>query len=169
MWIIFGTKAQLTRVPGGLRVQRRCGQCGEVATFYEKHATRTFRLYFIDIFDYERHRVMACGCCGAYYATDELGAPSFGGNHERNLLNDRVERAVDRVGDYMERAASAVGDGVSSLFSDGTRRPALPPREEARSRHGADFDIDTEVGRVDDEMEARFRELEEKARRDRDR
>jgi hypothetical protein len=160
MWIVFGTKATTARVPGGLKVERRCMQCNETATFYEKELTSTFRLYFIDVFDYRRHRVMACGCCGACYATDELGLPgtqSAGGNNDP-LIGEQLGQAAQRVGGYVERAASAVGTGLSSLFSDDRRPPATPP---LAPRQSLDDELDL---LADDPMEARFRELERKAR-----
>lgn len=171
MWIVFGTRSELARVPDGLKVERRCGSCGETATFYEKQATKTFRLYFIDVFDYERHRVMACGCCGAYYATDELGVPGKM-TGERNLINGHVGRTVERVGSYVERAGSAVSDGLSSLLSGGERRSTREQdgwqsgaRGESRSLEDAEIDKEIAGIGVDDDMEARFRALEEKARK----
>jgi hypothetical protein len=112
MWIIFGTAVKTTRIAGGARVDRDCEQCGERATFYEKEITSSFRLYFVDIFDYRRHRVMSCGSCGACYATDELGAPTG----ERTLGED-VGRAAQRVGGYLERAAGAVETRLGTLFA----------------------------------------------------
>lgn len=166
MWIIFGTNAHTTRVPGGVKIERRCEQCQETSTFYEKEVKRTFSLYEIDVFDYERHRVMACGCCGACYATDELGireTPSRD-RTERGSIGDRIEQAADRVGGYVERAAGAVGSGISSLFSD--ERPARPASSRSASSRppeaqppGLDEDLDDLV----DPIEARFRELEKKA------
>jgi hypothetical protein len=161
MWIIFGTNAHTTRVPGGVKIERRCEQCQETATFYEKEIKRTFSLYYIDVFDYERHRVMACGCCGACYATDELGireTPSRDGT-ERGSIGNRIDQAADRVGGYVERAAGAVGSGISSLFSD--ERPARPAssRPPEAQPPGLDEDLDDLV----DPIEARFRELEKKA------
>ena len=41
--------------------------------FYERRAMTKLQLYFIDILDYGKRRVMACGACGELYATDELG------------------------------------------------------------------------------------------------
>lgn len=157
MWIVFGTKAQTTRVPGGAKLERRCLTCGETAMFYEKELVSTFRLYFIDVFDYKRHRVMACGCCGACYATDELGMPgtrTYG--HGEPLLGEQIGKAAGRAGEYVERAASAVQSSLSGLFSDDRRAPAAPPpsREEEE-------EIDV---LADDPMEQRFRELERKAR-----
>ena len=188
MWIVFGHKSQLSRVPNGQKVERRCTSCGENATFYEKQATKTFRLYFMDVFDYQRHRVMACGCCGAYYATDELGAPT-------NPLLDDLTEAASKAEDYARRAASATGDylgrandalagGVSSLFS-GSRPRRSPPPSGALTPHHLDEDGDIDIGpdyqgparsrtsearsagagRVDDDLEARFRELEENAKK----
>jgi hypothetical protein len=159
MWIVFGTGVKTRRVPGGAKVDRHCMQCGEHATFYEKEVTATFRLYFIDVFDYQKHRVMACGCCSACYATDELGIPQTPAVTEGPT-----------VAGYLERAAGAFESGISSLFSD--ERPA------ARSgRHEEEDDSpppppadDDEIDPLEDPMEARFRELERKAGlRDKDR
>jgi hypothetical protein len=163
MWIVFGTGVTTRRVPGGLKVERRCAQCGETATFYEKEVTSTFRLYFVDVFDYQRHRVMACGCCSACYATDELDArktPTLDAS-ERAPLGDQLESAAARVGGYVERAASAVEAGVSSLFFDERpARPAPPPPREAPPSI-VDEEMDDPL---EDPLEARFRELERKVR-----
>ncbi len=76
VWVIIGHRTRTERVEDGLAVERECASCGELATFYERRAIRTFRLYFLDVFDYDKQRVMACGACGALYATDDHGAPS---------------------------------------------------------------------------------------------
>ncbi len=172
MWIVFGTKAELERVPGGLKVERYCGSCGETAMFYEKQSTKTFRLYFIDVFDYERHRVMACGSCGASYATDELGQPGKL-TGDRNVVNERVGQVVEKVGGYAERVGTAVSDGISGLLSGGARRPtpahdtweSSPPRAATKSVSMSEEEIDREIAGIDDDTEARFRALEEKARK----
>jgi zinc-ribbon family len=155
MWIVFGTKVNARRIPGGLKVEHTCDQCGEAATFYEKEVTSTFRLYFIDVFDYQRHRVMACGCCGACYATDELGAPGTraGEQHALPELGARVERVAGQVGEYVERAASAVESGVSSLFSGGR----VAPRREAPPMEPSEEDEDAAQARRDRERRVRIR------------
>jgi hypothetical protein len=157
VWIVFGNRVNARRVPGGLKVERRCGQCGETATFYEKEVKSTFNLYFIDVFDYGRHRVMACGCCGACYATDELEAAETRSDEEpaRPARLTRSSNVADRVGDYVDRAANALESGISSLFFD--ERPAPPEHEPAPPRSSGD---EEEL----DPLEARFRELERKAR-----
>jgi hypothetical protein len=150
MWIVFGTGVTTKRVPGGARLDRHCMQCGEHATFYEKEVTATFRLYFVDVFDYRKHRVMACGCCSACYATDELGVPQTGAVTE-----------APSVAGYIERAAGAFEDGIASLF--GHDRPtahAARDEEEPESKSPQD---DDEIDPLEDPMEARFRELERKA------
>ena len=159
MWIVFGNSVKTARVPGGAKVERRCGQCGETATFYEKEITSTFRLYFMDVFDYQRHRVMACGCCGACYATDELGLPAQRDDRE-GTLGEGVGRAARRVGDTFERAADALGAGFSSLFSDEDPSAQASNAGEEDERSSAD---DDENDVLDDPLEARFRELERKA------
>lgn len=147
MWIVFGTGVKTMRVPGGAKVDRHCDQCGEHATFYEKEVTATFRLYFIDVFDYKRHRVMACGCCGACYATDELGMP----NTPRLSEGPAVAR-------YFERAADAVESGINSLF--GEERPApVAARQVKKEEPPPEEELDP----LEHPMEARFRELERKA------
>src|SRR5262245_41715131 len=118
MWIVFGNSVKTRRVPGGAKVERACGQCGETATFYEKEVTSTFRLYFMDVFDYQRHRVMACGCCGACYATDELGLPAPPDEGASGALGEGIERAARGVSGALDRAANALEAGVSSLFFD---------------------------------------------------
>ena len=156
MWIVFGTKVDTRRVPGGLKVERACDQCGETATFYEKEVTSTFNLYFIPVFDYRRHRVMSCGCCGACYATDELGAQPA---HE--ALEEKVERAAGRLGEYAERAASAVESGISSLLAGERREP--PARRQAPAPEPPKHE-EEEDDPLADPLESRFRELERKAR-----
>jgi hypothetical protein len=154
MWIVFGTEVKTKRVPGGAKIERPCTQCGELSPFYEKEVTATFRLYFIDIFDYQRHRVMACGCCGACYATDELGLPGTRADDAASL-GERAARAAHGVGGYLDRAANALEAGVSSLLS--SERPATrSPKEQGPS--------DSDGGDDDgDPVEARFRVLEKKA------
>jgi len=162
MWIVFGNSVKTARVPGGAKVERRCGQCDETATFYEKEITSTFRLYFMDVFDYQRHRVMACGCCGACYATDELGLPSPRDDREgaSGALGEGVGRAARRVGGTFERAADALGAGISSLFSDEHPSTQASNAGEEDERSPAD---DDEIDVLEDPLEARFRELERKA------
>ncbi len=138
MWIVFGTGVKATRVPGGARVERRCDQCGEAATFYEKEVTSTFRLYFVDVFDYQRHRVMACGCCGACYATDELGAPALRGDRDMvDSLGETASRAVHGVGGYIDRAADALEAGVASLLSGERPRSRVASASPLGPRVGA--------------------------------
>jgi hypothetical protein len=155
MWIVFGTKQETRRVPGGARIERHCDQCGESATFYEKEAVATFQFYFLDVFDYRRHRVMSCGCCGACYATDELGAPEAAGT---GSLREGLEQAASRAGGYLDRAADALEARASGLLSDG--RAALRARENRETRQGeAGHDDDDPLA---DPLERRFRELERK-------
>jgi hypothetical protein len=157
MWIVFGTGVKTTRVPGGAKVERRCGQCSEVATFYEKEVTATFRLYFVDVFDYRRHRVMACGCCGACYATDELGVPAAQAPADASTRS--LGDGLDRVGGALGRAAGALGAGISSLFSDDDATSPAASREEDEAEEPSKDDLDA----MEDPLEARFRELERKA------
>jgi hypothetical protein len=168
MWIVFGTGVKTTRVPGGAKVDRECAQCGEVASFYEKEVTSTFQLYFIDVFDYQHHRVMACGCCGACYATDELGAPgtqALAGARSATI-GESAARAAHEVGGYIDRAAGALEAGVASLLST-ERPPARVSNASTRGLRAAPEEMPREdEGDEDplaDPLEARFRVLEKKA------
>jgi hypothetical protein len=168
MWIVYGNRVQATRVPGGAKVERSCGQCGELSTFYEKELTATFRLYFVDVFDYRRHRVMACGCCGACYATDELGLPATRTDEAdtSGTLGERAARAAHGAFGYIDRAADSFEAGISSLLSSGrpTSRVSSPSTEslgrlsDEEAPSGND-----ELDADQDPLEARFRVLERKA------
>lgn len=160
MWIIFGTKESARRVPNGAQVVHRCGSCGEVTTFYEKEITETFRLYFIDVYDYKRHRAMQCGACGATYVTDEIKQHA----EERNL-GASIGKRLEQGGDAITRAASVVGDEITGLAAKLVGRPAPPKRSRSRDEEAPDRGDDRE-DRLDedladlDESEAKFRQLE---------
>ncbi len=111
VWVVIGRRTKTERVPGGLAVERDCPSCGEHATFYERRAVRTLRLYFLDVFDYDRQRVMACGACGTLYATEEHGPPS---SEDAAGWKDALERAGESVGGAAKRATDALGPAWQS-------------------------------------------------------
>jgi hypothetical protein len=163
MWIVFGTAERTERVPGGAKVDRRCEKCGEVTTFYEKQVHSSFRLYFIDVFDYDRHRVMACGGCGTCYATDELGskaAAEAGTEPAARSFGQEVERVARRAGGFLERTADAVEAGISSLLPGDS--PHAPARREPDASEHADGQLSDEEEQELDPLEKRFRDLEER-------
>ncbi len=149
MWIVFGNKEKTERVPGGAVVQRHCDQCGETAMFYERKATSVFQVYFIDVVDYGSRTVMACGACGALYATDEVSAglkPSL----------SPVESTLGSI----KTAAKAAQARISSEAAKLMDRP--PPATAAPSPAAEDFD--DPLAEDDRATEARFQELERKYR-----
>lgn len=165
MWIIVGTRAKTQRIPGGLKLERHCSQCGETTMFYEKEVTDTFRLYFIDVFDVSKQRVMACGACGAHYATDELGGrarvqgESIGGRIERGVTS-----AGSRVASFIGEAADSFEAGVGSLLGHGpSPRDGESRRASSRGNEHAHHDDPLDDDALVDETEAKFRELERKA------
>lgn len=113
MWIIFGTKAKTELVPGGAREEGVCQSCGEEVIFYERRLKKTFDLYFIDLLDYEAHRVMACGACGTLYRTDE--APSG------VKLASGLQQAVDGVGSTVSRALRRAAGAIEPVLDDASR------------------------------------------------
>lgn len=109
VWIVIGNRTKTERVPDGLSVERRCPACSEVSTFYERRAIRTFRLYFLDVFDYDEQRVMACGACGTLYATDEHGRPSA-------ETAEGWRQALERAGESVTGAVGKAGEAIGPLW-----------------------------------------------------
>lgn len=105
VWIILGQRTKTERVPGGLAVERQCPSCNEFSTFYERRAVKTFRVYFMDVFDYADQRVMACGACGTLFATDEHGEPS---TETKDGWRSAFDDAAKSVGGAVERAGEAL-------------------------------------------------------------
>ena len=157
MWIVFGTKDASRRVPNGAQVTRHCDSCGETSVFYEKDRTSTFRLYFIDVYDYKKSRVMECGACGAHYATDELGS------HEVPW-STTVEKKLHQGGEAIGKFATSVGDKLTDLSASLVNRP--PPRrvdkspERARPQDDDLSDDDRAALEELDDLEMNVRALE---------
>jgi hypothetical protein len=156
VWIVIGNRTKTERVPGGVSVERRCPACGEVSTFYERRAVRTFRLYFLDVFDYDEQRVMACGACGTLYATDEHGAPSAA---TARGWKEALDSAADRVGGAVSRAGEALGpmweqasENARELYEDASE--SLAPWAK-RASEG----LGEAVGRLTEEVDSGMRRL----------
>ena len=111
--------------------------------FYERRATSTFQLYFLDIYEYKSRIVMACGACGTLFATDERTGEAAGFS---SLLSS-AERAGATIATTAERAYDRLV-GKSSVD-----HPS-PPRETT----------DDPLADDDAALEARFQELERKVR-----
>lgn len=112
-WVVLGLKRATERVEGGAQLVRRCDGCHEETTFYEKEIKSTFRLYFIDVFDFNRDRVMACGACGAAFVTDELASKP------RPLApTESFEKQLGRGGEAVGRAAAAFGESVGAVSTE---------------------------------------------------
>jgi hypothetical protein len=156
MWIVFGNELKTERVPNGARVERHCGLCGETAVFYERTAVTKLSLYFIELLEYGKRRVMACGACGALYATDELGAalPSSGAG--------KVIAAAEQAGTQISTAAKDAFGKLSSAARSGLEQlgvgtpAATPPRRQEP--------VDDPLLSDEEALEAKFRDLEKKYR-----
>lgn len=152
MWIVFGTKVQTERIPGGKQVQRQCEHCGEVAMFYERRAVSKLQLYFLDVLDYEKRTVMACGACGTLYGTDEVGAV------EAPDAGDAVQKIVGTAKGAFGRLSEAARTGFERVREEAERALEPEPRGTVREREATDDPL------ADDEaaLEAKFREIEKK-------
>ena len=122
VWVIIGHRTRTERVEGGLAVERECASCGEIATFYERRAVRTFRLYFLDVFDYDKQRVMACGACGALYATDEHGRPdeetAEGWQSALSSAAGSLTDAANKAGAALKPMLAQAGENARDMFED---------------------------------------------------
>jgi hypothetical protein len=152
MWILFGNKMTTERVPNGKRVERHCDSCGETAMFYERVASTKLSLYFIELLEYGKRRVMACGACGELYATDELGAAEVS-------TPEKVIGAAEKAGAQIGAAAKdAFGKLKSGL--DQFRSEQLPPSPREPERELSDDPLAEE----ENELEKKFRDLETRYR-----
>lgn len=174
MWVILGNKVQTTRVPDGRKVERHCTACGESAMFYEREVSKSFRLYFVDLFNYETQRVMACGACGAHYATDELGRPMAGDAAEdtqKGTVLGTVKDALRRAGNAIQDATGVKPDADVTPADDEAERPAkktIMPESRRLAAGGDARDDDDFVDPLaadDDDLNARFAALEKKVAR----
>lgn len=189
-WVVLGLKRATERVPGGAQLVRRCDGCHEETTFYEKEIKSTFRLYFVDVFDFDRDRVMACGACGAAFVTDELAAkprtPMVSTTLDKELGRgaEAVSRAAADMGESFGAVGSEIGRGLRTAASDvshglgdlasrvsGKRLGDLARRTLGRREAGsAEPDLSPEeeaaLRKLDgpSELELRFRELERQAK-----
>lgn len=135
VWIVIGHRTKTERVPDGLSVERECASCGELAMFYERRAVKTFRLYMLDVFDYDEQRVMSCGACGTLYATDEHGRPSAQSASDwREAVSSAAEQAkqaMGKAGDAIAPAMEKAGDAIGPAWERASEN-AKDLYEEAR-------------------------------------
>lgn len=152
MWIVLGTKEKTERVPSGRQFQSQCQACGEVAMFYERRATSTLQLYFLDIVDYGTRLVMACGACGTLYATGDAAKA------EPDMIA-KATKTASNVGSAIAAGATRAVDRISGaardLLSSGTPKPRVE-----------DAAHDDPLRAEDEDLEARFRDLEKRVRID---
>ena len=115
MFLIFGDKHRTEPVEGGLQERRVCPKCGESALFRERVVSKQFRIYFVEMFTHDTHRVMECSRCGTAFVTDELRRKGASNDHSGTLLGtiqglaERGKRAVHdgSVGRALEQASAA--------------------------------------------------------------
>lgn len=158
MWILFGNKHTTERVPNGARVERHCQSCGETAMFYERTSSTKFSLYFIELLEYGKRRVMACGACGELYATDELGDASQASGAERAM------GAAEKAGAQISAAAKDAFGKLSAVAKNGLEQ--LRVSDEASPRPREVDASDDPLADEQNELEAKFRDLEKRYRID---
>ncbi len=151
MWIIFGRKVETERVPGGERVERHCDHCGETAVFYERRMIAKLQLYFLDVLEYDKRRVMACGACGTLYGTDELG-----------VVADPVDKMFGRAKEALDRFSGAARSGLERVRGETERLLDRENRPEDAERGAQRPTTNDPLAEDDAAMEAKFRELEKK-------
>lgn len=120
--------------------------------FYERRATSTLQLYFLDVADYGSRLVMACGACGTLYATGDAAQA------KPDMISKATKAAGElgsRIATGATRAVDRVSGGVRELLASGNG----PPRGEPES-------FDDPLREDEEALEARFRELENRVRID---
>ena len=158
MWIVLGTKEKSERVPNGRRFETQCQACGEVAMFYERRATSTLQLYFIDIVDYGSHLVMACGACGTLYATGDAA-------HAQPNMITKASKTAGQIGSAIATGATRAVDRISGAARDLISGTPAPSAAAKSSRDDEDAYVDP-LKEDDDALEARFENLEKRVRID---
>lgn len=116
VWIRIESLAKGGPIEGGVSLERECGACGEVARFEERRASSSYRRYLLDGVDVEAHRVMACGECGALFATDELGRPSEEAASGWRAVLSQVGEAVGKAGGALGPAAQKAGEAIGPAW-----------------------------------------------------
>ena len=120
--------------------------------FYERRAVSTVQLYFLDVADYRSRLVMACGACGALFGTDDKAG------QEATAL-DSFTGAAGQIGSSImsgaRRAFQRVSASAHAALEPRPSTPRAPARPEATDDPLADDDA---------ALEARFAELETRAR-----
>lgn len=127
--------------------------------FYERMSVSKFSLYFIELLDYGKRRVMACGACGALYATDELGDAS------QESTADKVIGTAEKAGAQISATAKSVfgklGDAAKSSLEQlrvaASDEPSPALREEPH---------EDPLAAEDEELESKFKDLEKRYRID---
>jgi hypothetical protein len=169
MWIILGNKVQTQRVPDGRKVERQCTACGETAMFYEREVSKSFRLYFVSLFNYETQRVMACGACGAHYATDELGRPLSSNTpadeRQKGTVLGSMKDAFRRVSGQAP-AKEAATPPAPEVDGEPAKKTIQPQAKRTGSSFEDDDRSDDELidplADADDDLNARFAALEKR-------
>ncbi len=159
MWIVFGNKRTTERVPNGARVERHCQSCGETSMFYERTSSTKFSLYFIELLEYGKRRVMACGACGELYATDELGDAT-----QQQSGAERALGAAEKAGAQIGAAAKDAFGKLSAAAKNGfdQLRVSEDPAPRPRTTEPSEDPLADEQN----ELEAKFQDLEKRYRID---
>ena len=120
--------------------------------FYERRAVSSVQLYFLDVADYRSRLVMACGACGALFGTDDKAG------HEVTAL-ESFTGAASELGTSLVSGARRAFQRVSE-----SAHAALEPRPEPRTPAPEPKATDDPLADDDAALEARFAELEKRAR-----
>lgn len=124
MWVFVGGGEKLEPVIGGRQLTKHCDKCGQTTVFYEKKISQTFRLYFVHLFAYAPKQVMACGACGAYFATGDK-PPSF--------AEAQTGTVAGAVGQAARRAKEAFEDGTVEAQVNEAQERAKAAFDDAKS------------------------------------
>lgn len=142
-----------------------CVACGALRALPEQELSRAVRVDLPRDFDVHRHCLVACGACGTPYLVDTWYPVPRGPWAPEE---DVIDSAMNTLGRGASRAADAMENGVRWAMghkpvsrADPRASSAAPTREDQE----VDAYLKRETSFLDDPLEAKFRALEEAAKK----
>jgi hypothetical protein len=160
MWRIATRDLTVSR--DGAVLEAWCAACGRFLPMREVELSRGLRADLPRWFDVHRHCVVACTSCGAGWLVDTWSALPRGPYvHDRDALDDlgdSIERGATRAADFVENGVRRVmGHAPVRSSSMHVDRSAEDAELDAFLKHESDI--------LEDPLEAKFRALEEQAKK----
>ncbi|MFO0613677.1 MAG: hypothetical protein U0414_13865 [Polyangiaceae bacterium] len=146
----------------GAVLEGYCVVCGAVRALPEQELSRAVRGDLPRDFDVHRHCLVACSACGTPYLVDTWYALPRG-PWQDDSFTSTLDAMGNAIGRGASRAADAMENGVRWAMGERPRRREAPPS--ARDEGDLDAVLRSESSLLEDPLEAKFRALEEAAKK----